>query len=63
MFSMRGAYVDDDGIQIGSNDVSEPRRGAPERSHDVLASGDLRRLVYALAVGVALALGIVLWYR
>ncbi len=65
MFSMSGAYRDDDGIEIGSNDVLQERSAAqapavvrPQRSLP-----DARSLWIVVLVGLFLAATVILSLR
>lgn len=56
-FSMRGAYVDDDGIDIGSNDVAPRSPRVPPAVQ--LGAFDWRWLSWSIAIGAALAVAII----
>ena len=67
MFSMRGAYVDDDGTEIGSNDVlgPTPSRKAilPSQSSPESTRRALSGFVVGALLGICLLTALILWLR
>ena len=59
MFSMRGAYIDDDGIEIGSNDVAGSQPSTPVRQRPAIVHQSSHLPKRFFWIGVALAIVVV----